>query len=195
VTWRPHLDEVDLEITFTNGAFHFRAPLEAAILLKSFDFPAGAQKSFNLELLSVTSGIGDKSLLRAALLFWLKKRVLVACAEEAFHFRFALSFDASGGDCVDAHLTLLESNDNFADEEQDIDTEIVALQRFWPIIANMFKTFGQLSLERIHSTLSMFSKEYKGPITLLSRFLQQKVKEGVLSVGGNKIIVYSAVNK
>ena len=184
-----------MEITFTNGAFHFRAPLEAAILLNTFDFPDDAQESFDLKLLAMTSGISDKSLLKSALLFWLKKRVIVPCPEEAFHFRFALSYDASCGDCVDAHLTLFEPSDDFADEEQDIDAEVLALQRFWPIIANMFKTFGQLSLERIHSTLSMFSKDYKGPVTLLSRFLQQKVKEGVLNVSGNKIIVYSAVNK
>ncbi len=184
-----------MELTFTNGTFPFRAPPEAATLLTSFDFPADAQESFDFKLLSMTSGITDKSLLKSALLFWLKKRVIVSCQEEAFHFRFATSYDDSCGDCVDAHLTLFEPNEEFADEEQSIDADVLALQSFWPIIANMFKTFGQLSLERIHSTLSMFSKEYKGPVTLLSRYLQQKVKEGVLNVSGNKIIVYSTVNK
>ena len=189
------MDEVEVEVTFSNGTFNFHAPPEAAILLTSFDFPADTQESFNFSLISAVSSISDKNLLKSALLFWLKKRVIVACPDEPFHFRFAMEFDPSRGDCVDAHLTLIEESDDFADEEQDIDAEVMALQRFWPIIANMFKTFGQLSLERIHSTLSMFSKEYKGPMALLSRFLQQKVKEGVLSVSGNKIIVYSAVNK
>lgn len=189
------MDEVDLEITFTNGTFQFRVPPEAAILLSSFDFPADSQESFNLALLSAVTGLADKNLLKAALLYWLKKRVIEPCPDVPFHFRFASIYDPSNGECVDAHLTLIEPSDEFADEEEDIDAEVMSLQRFWPIMANMFKTFGQLSLERIHSTLSMFSKEYKGPISLLSRFLQQKVKEGVLNVSGNKIIVYSAVNK
>ena len=195
VTWRPHLDEAQIELTFANGTFSFKAPPEAAMLITSFDFPSDAQESFSLSILIAISGISDKAMLKAALTFWLKKRVIIKCPREAFHFRFASEYDPSKSDCIDAHLTLLEASEDFADEEQGADAEVLSLQRFWPIISNMFKNFGQLSLERIHSTLSMFSKEYKGPILLLSKFLHLKVKEGLLNVSGNKIVVFSAVNK
>lgn len=90
---------------------------------------------------------------------------------------------------------MFDDQEPFADEEDEMNQETLALQQFWPILANMFRTFGQLSAERIHSTLSMFSKEYKGPLSLLVRFLQHKVREGHLQVSGNKIIVYSVAGK
>jgi hypothetical protein len=88
-------------------------------------------------------------------------------------------------------VVLLEESGGFADEEAELDAEALALQSFWPLIINMFKTFGHLSAERIHSTLGMFSKEYKGPLPVLVKFLQHKVREGALSVSGSQIILYS----
>ena len=68
-------------------------------------------------------------------------------------------------------------------------------QKYWSIIANMLKTFGQISAERIQSTLKMYSKEYKEPQDLLTKFLQNRVKEGILQSAGNRIVLYSLVNK
>lgn len=134
-----------------------------------------------------------------AINFWLKTRILLVC--KGFSFKFAQEYDPVEDDCVDSHLTLF-SNEDVAfvdDEEEDSKSSQELLnqfqQKYWSIIANMFKTFGQISAERIQSTLKMYSKEYKEPQDSLTKFLQHRVKEGVLQSAGNRIVLYSLVNK
>lgn len=176
---------------------HFVCPPEAAILINSFSFPEDSHEEFDISMMAAVSGLSDREVLVSAIKFWIKKRVLLVNFEnDKASFRFAREYDPEQSDCVDTHLLSFSKDDSggsFADDEdEDLEEEVVALQKYWPIITNMFKTFGQISAERIHSTLSMYSKEYKGgSIQLLIKFLQLKVKEGTLHTTGNKIILYS----
>ena len=178
-------DSVDVELDFDNGTFPLTVPPEVAVLLSTMEFG----EAFDLKLAKLASGLNEE-LTRAAVEFLLKKRIVKLLLPERM-LVFAETFDRLLPDCVDSQLTLLEPEDDFADEDEEIDLATLALQRFWPLIANMFKTFGQLSAERIHSTLSMMNKEYKGPLPVLIKLLQHKVKEGALQVSGSKIVVYS----
>lgn len=197
IIWRPQMDEVKVSLEFSNGNFMFTCPIEAAILLNSFDFPTDPEEEFDLNMTTALTGISDRNILKSAIIFWLKKRILIPSAIP-FNFKFAQVYDPNEPECVDAHLTLFTAKDSeiFADEENDSEGDFSLFQqKYWPIIANMFKTFGQISAERIQSTLKMYSKEYKEPQDSLTNFLQTRVREGLLQSAGNRIILYSLVNK
>ena len=103
-------------------------------------------------------------------------------------------------DSIDSHLTIFEAKEEeeeiFADEEDSSDCNFIIFnQKYWQTISNMLKTFGQISAERIQSTLKMYSKEYKESLDLLIKFLQFRVREGILQSNGNRIILYSLINK
>ena len=194
VVWRPHLDAVEIELEFLNGSFTFKCPSEAAILINSFAFPE--DEEFDLNLLTAVSGISDKNLLKGAIKFWLKKRVMTFSADNPFNFKFSKIYDPSEVDCIDSDLTLFDSKEiSFTDDEDSSQNDFKIFQKHWPTISNMFKTFGQISAERIQSTLKMYSKEYKEPLESLTNFLQHRVREGLLQTSGNRIIIYSTVNK
>ena len=196
IIWRPQMDEVKISLEFKNGNFMFTCPIEAAVLLNSFDFPIDPEEEFDLKMASALTGIPDQNVLKSAINFWLKKRILIP--SNPFYFKFAQTYDPNESDCVDSHLTLFTAKDSeiFADEEVDTENDFAVFQeKYWSIISNMFKTFGQISAERIQSTLKMYSKEYKEPQELLTKFLQSRVREGLLQSTGNRIILYSVVNK
>lgn len=194
VVWRPHLDAVEIELEFSNGFFTFKCPSEAAILINSFAFPE--DEEFDLNLLTAVSGISDKNLLKGAVKFWLKKRVMTLSADNPFNFRFSQFYDPSEVDCIDSDLTLFDLKEiSFTDDEDSSQNDFKIFQKHWPTISNMFKTFGQISAERIQSTLKMYSKEYKEPLESLTNFLQHRVREGLLQTSGNRIIIYTTVNK
>ena len=196
IIWRPQMDEVKLSLEFKNGNFLFTCPIEAAILLNSFDFPVDPEEEFDLNMAKTLTEISDLNILKSAITFWLKKRILIL--SRPLNFKFAQFYDPNESDCVDSHLTLFISKEaeSFADDDNDLDNDLsVFQQNYWPIISNMFKTFGQISAERIQSTLKMYSKEYKEPQDLLTKLLQSRVREGILQSTGNRIILYSIVNK
>lgn len=200
IIWRPQMDEVKISLEFKNGNFMFTCPMEAAVLLNSFDFPVDPDEEFDLNMAAALTRISDRNILKSAISFWLKKRILIPSSNHLFNFKFAQFYDPNEPDCVDSHLTLLSSKDSetFADDDNDSDGDgdfSIFQHKYWPIISNMFKTFGQISAERIQSTLKMYSKEYKEPQDLLIKFLQSRVKEGILQSNGNRIILYSIVNK
>lgn len=197
IIWRPQMDEVKIALEFQNGIFMFTCPIEAAVLLNSFDFPVDPEEEFDLNKAAASKVISDGNILKSAISFWLKKRILIP-SPHPFNFKFSHFYDPNESDCVDSHLTLFTSKDSetFADDEIDLDNDFPSFQqKYWPIISNMLKTFGQISAERIQSTLKMYSKDYKEPQDLLTKFLQSRVKEGILQSTGNRIILYSIVNK
>lgn len=194
IIWRPQLDEVKISLEFPSGTFLFSCPLEAAILISSFDFPVDPEEEFDLGMALALTGISDKKLLKNAIRFWLKKRIIFASPVTKFHFRFAQDFDPNESDCVDHLSVVFDKNEAeaFADDDESSESDFTIFkEKYWPIIANMFKTFGQISAERIQSTLKMYSKEYKEPLDTLTKFLQSRVKEGILQSSGNRIILYS----
>ena len=194
IIWRPQLDEVKISLEFPSGTFLFSCPLEAAILISSFDFPVDPEEEFDLGMALALTGISDKNLLKNAIRFWLKKRIMIASPVTKFHFRFAQDFDPNESDCVDHLSVLFDKNEaeTFADDDESSESDFTIFkEKYWPIIANMFKTFGQISAERIQSTLKMYSKEYKEPLDMLTKFLQSRVKEGIIQSSGNRIILYS----
>jgi hypothetical protein len=200
---RPHLDEVKVLLHFLDGTeAEFTCPSEAAILISSFDYPVDTEEEFDMKILKLITGIPDEKTINSALIFWLKCRVILPSKKNKYNFLFAKEFSPSASECVDVHLTLFEEpTSNFLDDDLDngtagLDADFSIYETtHWPVISNMFKTFGQISAERIHSTLKMYSKEYKEPLDSLVKFLQYRVKEGTLRSSGNKIILYAPVNK
>lgn len=199
IIWRPQLDEVKVSLEFPSGIFLFSCPLEAAILINSFDFPADdPEEEFDLGMTVALTGISDKKLLKNAMRFWLKKRVILSSRTTQFHFRFAQDYDPKESDCIDHSSVLFDKTEaeTFADDDESSEPDFsIFKEKYWSIIANMLKTFGQISAERIQSTLKMYSKEYSGSLDVLTKFLQSRVKEGVLQSNGNRIILYSLLNK
>lgn len=200
IIWRPKMDEVSVELEFNRGGtVLFTCPIEAAIFINSFEFPLNPEdEEFDLSISAILTGISDKNLLKRAINFWLKKRVIIPSKTSKFHFKFAQEYDQTESDCVDYNLTIFDSKESetFADDSESSDSNFTAFeQKYWPIISNMFKTFGQISAERIQSTLKMYSKEYKESLDLLTKFLQNRVRQGTLQSNGNKIILYSLNNK
>ena len=198
ITWRPQLDEVKVSLEFPSGTFLFSCPLEAAILINSFDFPVNPEEEFDLGMAVALTGISDKNILKTAIRFWLKKRVLISSSVTKFHFRFAQEYDANESDCIDHLIVLFDKSEaeTFSDEDESLEPDFnIFKEKYWPILTNMFKTFGQISAERIQSTLKMYSKEYKESLEALMKFLQVRVKEGILQSNGNRIILYSLANK
>ena len=198
ITWRPQLDEVKISLEFPSGTFLFSCPLEAAILINSFDFPVDPEEEFDLGMAVALTGISDKNLLKNAIRFWLKKRVIISSPATKFHFRFVQDFDPNESDCIDCFSVIFDKieAETFADDDESSEPDFAIFkEKYWSIIANMFKTFGQISAERIQSTLKMYSKEYKESLDILTKFLQSKVKEGIIQSNGNRIILYSLGNK
>lgn len=198
IIFRPQLDEIKLSLEFPSGTFLFSCPLEAAILINSFDFPSDPEEEFDLAMVMALTGISDKNIIINAVTFWLKKRIILSSPIAKFHFRFAQNYDPNESDCVD-HLSIIfeqSQADMFADDVDSFEADFkIFTEKYWPIISNMFKTFGQISAERIQSTLKMYSKDYKENFDNLSKFLQFKVKEGILQSNGNRIVLYSMTNK
>lgn len=199
IIWRPQMDEVKVSLEFQNENFLFTCSIEAAILLNSFDFSEEEDEEFDLNMAAALTGISDRKVLKSAIMFWLKMRILLPSTMTPYHFKFAQIYDPNDSDCVDAHLIDFSSKDlePFADDDKScLDDSFTAFQeKYWPIISNMFKTFGQISAERIQSTLKMYSKEYKEPLEFLTKFLQTRVRDDILQSNGNRIILYSLVNK
>ena len=196
IIWRPEMDQVKVSLDFPSGPVLFTCPVEAALLINSFDFPIDSEEEFNLSILMNITGISDKNILKSAATYWLKKRIIKRSSNTTFKFTTEYEICADELDCIDSHLTLtlFDSNDSnvYADDEDDSDSDFLLFQqKYWSIIANMFKTFGQISAERIQSTLKMYSKEYREPLDLLIKFLKSRVKEGILQLNGNRIILYS----
>lgn len=191
------MDEVKLELEFKSGkTFTFLCPIEAAILMSSFEFPE--EEEFDMKALVAYTGITDKKVLKSALSFWLKRKIIIPSRLNEYSFKFADDYNPEESLCVDAHLTVYEAKDaeKYADDEEESNENFIIFQeKYWPIILNMFKTFGQISAERIQSTLKMYSKEYKESLDQLTKYLQSRVKEGFLQSSGNRIVLYSILNK
>ena len=196
IIWRPQLDEVKLELEFQSGTYLFSCPIESAILMSSFEFPM--EDEFDIKTLIAYTGIMDGKVLKSALAFWLKRKIIIPSSNAGYNFKFADDYDPEESLCVDSHLTVYEAQDaeRYADDDDESNEDFTSFQeKYWPIISNMFKTFGQISAERIQSTLKMYSKEYKEPVDRLTKYLQSRVKEGILQSSGNRIILYSNFNK
>lgn len=173
--WTNSIGYVSLEIEFDNITFPFECSNdEASVLILLSENKC---LTFN-ELLGMTGF--DESRLKKSLKTWLEKDILLCNDRDQLYV--ANSYNAhDANECfIDYELKSWSSdkaqNNVIIPKFKDI------FEKVFPLIQGMLRNMGALPVNKIHSSLGLFSSEYKEQESDLKRFLEYKASSGVIQI-------------
>lgn len=199
--WKKNIGVVDVELNFDDGTiYNFKVPPIQATVIYHFQ----NQSSWNVADLSHAMSV-PSSVIRKRILFWINKCII----RQVSHDTYELIEDQSNN--VNSLKSDGESRVNSQDDDGPMDEDEMSasdvtgdessisrtgmdvegkneddkFRIIWAYIESMLTNLSEMTLERIHSTLSMFalSNPATGQLTLqeLSTFLDGKIREGRLT--------------
>jgi anaphase-promoting complex subunit 2 len=175
LNWTNSIGYASLEIEFDNITLPFECSNDEASVLILLS------ENENLTFIELLEMAGfDESRLKMSLKTWLEKEIVLCNDRDQLYVVNSYKAHDANECFIDYELKSWNSDKTHSNVTVPKFKDI--FEKVFPLIQGMLRNMGALPVSKIHSSLGLFSSEYKEHENDLKRFLDYKASSGVIQI-------------